>query len=116
MSSYFDIFMIPLQLLIVFFTVYYFVISFFGIFGRKRDEKIKTPEKTFAIIVAAHNEEQVIGQLVENLHLLNYPDSLYDIFVVADNCQDNTAKIAKDGGALVYERTSTDEKGNRVLP
>ena len=111
MSSYFDIFMIPLQLLIVFFTVYYFVISFFGIFGRKRDEKIKTPEKTFAIIVAAHNEDRVIGQLVENLHLLNYPDSLYDIFVVADNCQDNTAKIAKDGGALVYERTSTDEKG-----
>ena len=110
MSSYFDIFMIPLQLLIVFFTVYYFVISFFGIFGRKRDEKIKTPEKTFAIIVAAHNEDRVIGQLVENLHLLNYPDSLYDIFVVADNCQDNTAKIAKDGGALVYERTSTDEK------
>ena len=44
MSSYFDIFMIPLQLLIVFFTVYYFVISFFGIFGRKRDEKIKIPE------------------------------------------------------------------------
>jgi len=111
MSSYFDIFMIPLQLLIVFFTVYYFVISFFGIFGRKRDEKIKTPEKTFAIIVAAHNEDRVIGQLVENLHLLNYPDSLYDILVVADNCQDNTAKIAKAGGALVYERTSTDEKG-----
>ena len=67
----------------VFFTIYYFVISFFGIFGRKRDEKVKTPEKTFAVIVAAHNEEQVIGQLVENLHLLNYPDSLYDIFVVA---------------------------------
>ncbi len=111
MSSYFDIFMIPLQLLIVFFTIYYFVISFFGIFGRKRDEKIKTQQKTFAIIVAAHNEERVIGQLVENLHLLNYPDNLYDIFVVADNCEDGTAKIARDGGALVYERSSTDERG-----
>ena len=82
MTVYFDLIMIPLQLLIVFFTIYYFVISFFGIFGRKPDVKIKTPEKNFAIIVAAHNEENVIGQLVENLHLLNYPDKLYEIFVV----------------------------------
>ena len=94
-----------------FFTIYYFVISFFGIFGRKPDVKIKTPEKNFAIIVAAHNEENVIGQLVENLHLLNYPDKLYEIFVVADNCLDNTAAIARQGGAKVYERTNQLEKG-----
>ena len=111
MTAYFDLIMIPLQLLIVFFTIYYFVISFFGIFGRKPDVKIKTPEKNFAIIVAAHNEENVIGQLVENLHLLNYPDKLYEIFVVADNCLDNTAAIARQGGAKVYERTNQLEKG-----
>ncbi|MEG0970941.1 MAG: glycosyltransferase family 2 protein, partial [Acidaminococcaceae bacterium] len=111
MSSYFDLIMIPLQLLIVFFTIYYFTISFFGIFGRKHETKILTPEKTFAVIVAAHNEEQVIGQLVENLHLLNYPDNLYDIFVVADNCQDQTAAIATKGGAIVYQRFNDTEKG-----
>ena len=34
MNTYFDIIMIPLQLLIIFFTVYYFVISWFGLFGK----------------------------------------------------------------------------------
>ena len=104
MSSYFDIIMIPLQLLIVFFTIYYFVISFFGIFPRKKERKILEPRTTFAVIIAAHNEEKVIGQLVENLHLLKYPDDKYDIFVVADNCTDKTAAVATKAGSQVFER------------
>lgn len=52
----------------------------------------------------------LIGQLVENLHLLNYSDQLYDIFVVADNCKDNTAQIARQAGAIVYERFNDNEK------
>ena len=111
MSTYFDLIMIPLQLLIVFFTIYYFTLSFFGLFGRRPEEKIYDEQKTFAMIVCAHNEEQVIGQLVENLHLLNYSDQLYDIFVVADNCKDNTAQIARQAGAIVYERFNDNEKG-----
>jgi cellulose synthase/poly-beta-1,6-N-acetylglucosamine synthase-like glycosyltransferase len=109
MSSYFDIIMIPLQLLIVFFTIYYFVISFFGIFGRRKERKILDPRTTFAIIVAAHNEEKVIGQLVENLHLLKYPDDKYDIFVIADNCTDNTAKVAAAAGSQVFARHNDNE-------
>lgn len=111
MSTYFDLIMIPLQFLIVFFTIYYFTLSFFGLFGRRPEEKIYDEQKTFAMIVCAHNEEQVIGQLVENLHLLNYSDRLYDIFVVADNCKDNTAQIARQSGAIVYERFNDNEKG-----
>ena len=111
MSSYFDLIMIPLQLMIVFFTIYYFTISFFGIFGRKKEKKILTPKTSFAVIVAAHNEEKVIGQLIENLHLLNYPDDMYDIFVVADNCTDNTAKIATNAGAKAFERFNAREVG-----
>lgn len=93
MSTYFDLIMIPLQLLIVFFTIYYFTLSFFGLFGRRPEEKIYDEQKTFAMIVCAHNEEQVIGQLVENLHLLNYSDQLYDIFVVADNVKTIQRKL-----------------------
>jgi len=84
MNHIFDYIMIPMQLIIVFFTLYYFIIAFFGIWRRKED-KILTPQKSFAVIVAAHNEEQVIGQLVENLQILNYPREMYDIFVVAAN-------------------------------
>ena len=105
-----DYVMIPMQFIIFFFTVYYFVIAFFGVW-RRAEEKILKPEKSFAVIVAAHNEEQVIGPLVDNLKMLNYPNSLYDVFVIADNCTDNTATIAQKNGALVFERTNHEQKG-----
>jgi cellulose synthase/poly-beta-1,6-N-acetylglucosamine synthase-like glycosyltransferase len=111
MSTYFDYIMIPLQLLIVFFTIYYFTLSFFGLFGKKKEVKIYDEVKTFALIVCAHNEERVIGQLVENLKLLNYKHQLYDIYVVADNCSDQTAVVAAKAGALVQERFSDSGKG-----
>ncbi|WP_425061001.1 hypothetical protein SCACP_17680 [Sporomusa carbonis] len=110
MNYIFDYIMIPMQLIIVFFTLYYFIIAFFGI-CKRREEKITTPKNTFAVIVAAHNEEKVIGQLVENLHVLNYPKELYDIYVVADNCKDHTAQIARNAGAIVYERFNLEQRG-----
>ncbi len=110
MNHWFDIVMIPLQIFIFLFTVYYFLIGFCGMW-RRREVKILTPKKTFAVIVAAHNEQAVIGQLIDNLEKLEYPKELYDIFVVADNCSDNTAAIARAGGAIVYERTSSVGKG-----
>lgn len=110
MNYIFDYIMIPMQLIIVFFTLYYFIIAFFGIF-RKREEKILTPAKSFAVVVAAHNEETVIGQLIENLHILNYPQELYDIFVIADNCTDRTAQIARNAGAIVHERFNLEQRG-----
>ncbi|NLP42302.1 MAG: glycosyltransferase family 2 protein [Veillonellaceae bacterium] len=110
MNYVFDYIMIPMQLIIVFFTLYYFVIAIFGMWRRKED-KILTPKKSFAIIVAAHNEENVISQLVENLHVLKYPRELYDIYVVADNCKDNTAQLARNAGAIVYERFNLNQRG-----
>jgi cellulose synthase/poly-beta-1,6-N-acetylglucosamine synthase-like glycosyltransferase len=110
MNHIFDIVMIPMQLIIVFFTVYYFIIAIFGIWRRK-ETKILIPEKSFAIVIAAHNEEMVIGQLLDNLHVLVYPKELYDIFVVADNCNDKTAQLARDAGAIVYERTNLEQRG-----
>lgn len=110
MNYAFDYVMLPIQLIIFFFTMYYFIIAFFGIWKRK-EKKILTPQKSFAIIVAAHNEEQVIGQLVDNLQVLAYPKELYDIYVVADNCSDRTAEIAAKSGAIVCERTNETERG-----
>lgn len=65
--------------------------------------KIKKDHR-FMAIIPAHNEEAVIANLVESLKNQNYNKELYDIYVIADNCTDNTAKVAKEAGAIVYER------------
>lgn len=109
MNYVFDIVMLPLQIIILLFTLYYFFIGFCGMWRRK-ENKILTPRKTFAVIVAAHNESAVIGQLLQNLKSLEYPKDLYDIYVVADNCNDNTAEIARDYGCIVCERTHPTKK------
>lgn len=58
----------------------------------------------FAVIIPAHNEETVIGPLLQNLRGLDYPAGLYDVYVVADNCADRTAALARLEGARVLER------------
>lgn len=91
-------------------SMYYLCISFLGIIRIKDKTKVK-PKKRFALIVAAHNEELVIGNTVESLKKLEYPKELYDIFVIADNCDDNTASIARGMGANVFERVNKEKRG-----
>ena len=105
--------MVPMQILIFLFTLYFFVIGFCGMWRRK-EHTIMTPKKTFAVIVAAHNEHAVIGQLVDNLQQLNYPKNLYDIYVIADNCSDNTGEIAAAKGAIVETRVHPTKKSKAV--
>ena len=66
---------------------------------------------SFALIIAAHNEETVIADLVKSLKGLSYPSDKYGIFVIADNCTDKTAEIARESGATVWERTDTQNRG-----
>lgn len=84
------------------------------VYTKKRDNGAEncTPKKKFALVVAAHNEEMVIGKIIESLEALDYPKNLYDIFIIADNCTDNTAKIAKTyDGVYVCERNVPDKRG-----
>jgi cellulose synthase/poly-beta-1,6-N-acetylglucosamine synthase-like glycosyltransferase len=100
------------QILVFVFGMEYFIISVWGWIKRKEDNgRVFEPEKTFALVVAAHNEERVVSQVIQSLQSLNYPRELYDIFVVADNCTDNTAAIAREQGALVYERFNKVKRG-----
>lgn len=105
----FDIFMVPLQVILFLFTMYFFIIGFCGMW-RRGEKKVTTPQKKFAVIVAAHNESAVVGQLIENLHDLKYPKELYDIYVIADNCTDNTAEVAEKAGAIVCPRFDEEKK------
>lgn len=74
-----------------------------GIFFTRKFKPAKNKHK-YGIVIAARNEEKVIGNLIDSIKKQDYPKELLTIFVVADNCTDNTAKIAKKSGAIVYER------------
>ncbi|NLB41799.1 MAG: glycosyltransferase, partial [Clostridiales bacterium] len=65
----------------------------------------------YAVLIAARNEEAVISQLIESIHNQTYPSELIKIFVVADNCTDDTAVIAKAAGADVWERFNRTKVG-----
>ncbi len=58
----------------------------------------------YAFIISARNEENVIAQLCDSIWAQNYPRELMSIYVVADNCTDSTAKVARERGACVLER------------
>lgn len=105
-----DIVFIPLQIIIIIFSIYMLATAFLSFLPRT-EKKFWTPKHRFAILIAAHNEEQVIGDLVENLTMLDYPKELYDIYVVADNCTDDTEKIAEEHGAIVYKRENLIDRG-----
>lgn len=91
-------------------SMYFLFLSFFGLIKVKSKKK-KKPTTSFALVVAAHNEEKVISGIIDSLNRLDYPKELYDIFVIADNCTDNTARIARQCGAQVFERMDAEKRG-----
>jgi len=105
-----DYIMIPAQIIFSLVAVYFFILGISGLI-RFRMPKIYQPQKVFAVIIPAHNENLVVGPLVDNLMALDYPKELYDVFVIADNCTDNTAETARNRGAIVYERSDTTQRG-----
>ena len=100
---------------VVLFTLLYLYQGFYVVVGlvRRRWQDRHQPSRLhrFAVIVSARNEEGVIGELLESLNRQNYPKELLDLYVVADNCTDDTAGVARRAGAFVYERFDQVHKG-----
>ncbi len=70
------------------------------------------PLAHFAILIPAHNEIAVLGKLLESLAALEYPRDHFAVYVVADNCTDTTAELARTTGWVhVYERFDQDKRG-----
>ncbi len=95
---------------ITIFWLYQLIVSLCSLVKIK-DKPLKVEkDHRFMAIIPAHNEEAVIGNLIESLKNQNYNKELYDIYVIADNCTDNTAKVAKEAGAIVYKRFDETKK------
>lgn len=91
--------------LYVYKNIYYVV----GIFATRKFPPAANRHK-YAVLVAARNEAPVIGNLLESIRMQDYPSELVTVFVVADNCTDDTARLAREGGAVCYERNDPEHR------
>jgi cellulose synthase/poly-beta-1,6-N-acetylglucosamine synthase-like glycosyltransferase len=110
MEPFLEILFTALQLVVGGIGVYQIMLGFMGYY-RKKETKKHPAQKSFAILIAAHNEEAVVGALLENLKKLDYPKSLYDTFVICDNCTDRTAEIVTAHQVRAMERFDSVKKG-----
>lgn len=90
----------------LFYKTFYKILGFFC---TRKFKPAKNLHK-YAVVIAARNEEKVIGNLLDSIKNQDYPQNLITVFTVADNCTDNTAEVARNHGAICYERFDTEHK------
>lgn len=102
------------------FTILYaykFFMGAIGLFFKKKFPEAKQ-DHTYGVLIAGRNEEKVIGQLINSIQTQNYDKSKLRIFMVADNCTDSTASVARAAAekypeveCVVYERFNKEVVG-----
>lgn len=88
---------------------YLLAVAYFFIREKKRNKSV--PQKAFCILIPAHNEELLLGRLIDSLKHLDYPSTKYKVVVVADNCDDRTSEIALSQEIKCIVRTNPDLRG-----
>lgn len=80
-----------------------------GVFAKKKfphtEQKLK-----YGIIIPTRNETKVVGNLIDSIRKNNYPQDKLDVFVIAHNCDDDTAEVARAKGVKVYEYNNPNER------
>ena len=99
-----------LSAIFVVFGMYQLVVTIIGLTKKKISKDYKFKYHKFMAVIPAHNEETVIANIIDSLKNSNYKDGMLDIYVIADNCTDKTAEIARENGVFVFERFDDEKK------
>ncbi len=80
--------------------------ALFGGRGRRQPvgEMLSAATTRFLFVIPAHDEEAGIAATVASCRAVAYDPSAFSVAVIADNCTDATAAVARDAGAEVFER------------
>ncbi len=89
--------------------LYLLVLTCFS--GRGTPPRLPARTPFFDVIVPAHNEAGGIARTVANLRQLDWPAGRSRVVVIADNCTDDTARVAREAGATVIERHDLQHRG-----
>ena len=96
----------------VFFLCYCYQFVYLAVpFVVKPKPTVAVKRHKYALLICARNEEAVIGELLKTAFAQTYPRELFEVFVAADNCTDRTAEVARQAGAVVYERFNKAQVG-----
>jgi len=89
---------------------YLALLSVLAFLGRRSPLAAAGRFRRIAVVVPAHNEEPTLADTLRSLRGIEYPMSMFDIVVVADNCTDGTAGVARTEGVRVLERETRDRR------
>ncbi len=78
---------------------------------RRSKQRPATETFRLAVVVPAHNEEKQIARCVKSILAADQTSVNLTIAVVADNCTDDTAGVARGAGARVLQRTNLELRG-----
>ena len=81
-----------------------------ALLARRKPVPAGEPVSRFLVVIPAHDEEVGIAATVASCRAADYPESLFRVIVIADNCTDRTASVARDAGATVVERFDEAKK------
>ncbi len=105
------LFVIPLGYLT--FSVFYYVFLAAAYFAAR--EKRPSPDAVrghkYLLLIPAHNEEPIIGRILSSLRESKYAHTQFKTWVIADNCADKTALLARQYGAKALVRYDETRKG-----
>lgn len=102
-------YIISTLMIVLYFNQFIYIV--FSLFVKPKKYKETENYHTYGFIICGKNEELVIGNLINSIKQQDYPKDKIHIFVCADNCTDNTANIARNLGANVFERFDEVKKG-----
>ncbi len=88
----------------------YLLIMLAGALGFRKRQAAGGPLR-IAVLVPAHNEEHQIAAILRDVAAADYPAERVTVFVIADNCSDATAAIAREHGATALERHNLEQRG-----
>ena len=83
---------------------YQFIYIPVSLLVKRKEEPATEMTNDYAVLICARNEEEVIGDLIGSIRAQTYPSERIHVFVMADNCTDNTAEAARRAGATAYMR------------
>jgi cellulose synthase/poly-beta-1,6-N-acetylglucosamine synthase-like glycosyltransferase len=105
-----DLFFLVSGCLFLFIFAYLFFLAIASLWPEKPLVAV-APKNRFALVIPAHNEAELIGDTLSSIRASDYPQDLYEIIVVADNCEDDTKKIVEGQKVNCWQRTDLENRG-----